>query len=193
MRIVSGAFKGRVLKTVEGPGYRPAMGRVREALFSMLEARGVVWSACSVLDIFAGSGSLAFEALSRGAVCAMLVELAPQAVTCLRGNARSLGLDEGRCRIVAEDAARALGKRPYTPFDVVFIDPPYGKRLLAPTVRSLLRNGWLTDNAFITAEVEAALPPDAVFPPGVGENLELLTERRFGQTRIMIWKQQIPG
>lgn len=169
------------------------MSRVREALFSMLEARGIVWSACSALDLFAGSGSLAFEALSRGAVSALLVESAPQAVACLRANARALGLEDLRCRIVAEDVARVLGKRPHAPFDVVFIDPPYGKRLLPPTLRALLRNGWLTEDAFVTAEVESGVSLEASLPPGMEETLELVTERRFGQTRIIIWKQHLPG
>lgn len=67
MKIIAGALKGRTLKTVTGPGYRPAMGKVRESLFSLLEARGVVWAESIILDLFAGSGSLAFEAISRGA------------------------------------------------------------------------------------------------------------------------------
>ena len=74
LRITAGAFKGRVLKTAEGPGYRPATALVREALFSMLEARGCVFSETMALDLFAGSGSLGFEALSRGAKAAWFVE-----------------------------------------------------------------------------------------------------------------------
>ena len=190
MRIVAGAFRGRVLKTVEGPGYRPAMARVREALFSMLEARGVVWPACSALDLFAGSGSLAFEALSRGAPLAQMVELAPQAVACLRSNAQTLGLDEGRCRIVQDNVARVLARQPYAPFSVVFIDPPYGKNLLPPTLRALLRNNWVEEGGMVTAEVESALPFDAA---AAHPQLELLTERRFGQTRIVIWKLSTPA
>ncbi len=186
MRIVAGAFGGRILKTVEGPGYRPAMSRVREALFSMLESRGVVWSACAVLDLFAGSGSLAFEALSRGARSAMLVESSPRAVACLRRNAAMLGLDDARCRIVAEDAARTLRSRPWEAFDVVFIDPPYGKSLLSPTLKALIRNEWVTPEALVSAEVEVAAPFAA---EKAHAQLELLTERAFGQTRILLWKK----
>lgn len=185
MRIVAGAFGGRVLKTVEGPGYRPAMSRVRESLFSMLESRGVVWSACTVLDLFAGSGSLAFEALSRGARSAMLVESFPKAVTCLRRNAALLGLDEARCRILAEDVARTLRGRPWEAFDVVFIDPPYGKKLLSPTLKALIRNEWMTPHALVSAEIEAAVPFAA---EAAHAQLEFLTERTFGQTRILLWK-----
>ncbi len=184
MRIVAGTFRGRVLKTVEGPGYRPAMARVREALFSMLEARGLVWSVSTALDLFAGSGSLAFEALSRGAQSALLVEQSTQAVRSLQQNVDMLHLDAGQCRIVQDDVAKVLCKRPVKPFEVVFIDPPYGKDLLSPTIKNLLRYGWVGEGSFVTAEVEAKLAYD---PEKTHENLELLTERTFGQTRILIW------
>ncbi len=197
MRIIAGLLGGRTLKTVEGPGYRPAMSRVREALFSMLESRGVVWSGCRVLDAFAGSGSLAFECISRGAREAVLVENGKEAIRCLQKNAQTLGLATdrltdgvtesvmGRVRIVHDDVLKFLKIRASQCFDVVFIDPPYGKNLLAPTLQNLLRQGWVAEHSFVTAEVEAALPYDgnAAHP-----RLELLTERTFGQTRIVIWK-----
>lgn len=190
MRIVAGAFRGRTLKTVDGPGYRPAMSRVREALFSMLEARGIVWSAVTALDLFAGSGSLAFECLSRGAQSALLVENAAQAVKCLHTNAQTLGLDEGRCRIVQEEVAKVLGKRPHAPFDVIFIDPPYRKNFLPPTLNALLRNGWVRQGGIVTAEVEDSVPYEA---EDAHPQLELLTERSFGQTRILIWTVHNPA
>lgn len=189
VRIISGAFRGRVLKTAEGPGYRPAMSRVRESLFSMLESRGVVWAQCTVLDLFAGTGSLAFEAASRGAPHITHVENAPKAAACLRDNATILGLDEGRCHVVAEEVARVLAKKPHSPFDVVFIDPPYGKKLLEPTLRVLMRNGWVQEDGIVTAEVEVRASLD---PENVHTDLALLADRTFGQTRILIWKKQ-PG
>ncbi len=185
MRIISGTFRGRILKTVDGPGYRPAMSRVREALFSMLESRGVVWSATQALDVFGGSGSLAFEALSRGAQGALIVENAPKAVRCLQQNAEALGLDASRVRIIQEDAIKALGKRPAIKYDVVFIDPPYGKNLLMPTIRNILRCFWVDEGAIITAEVEATVPFDA---ENAHPDLTILTERSFGQTRVIVWK-----
>ena len=185
MRIIAGTFGGRTIKTVEGPGYRPAMARVRESLFSMLESRGAAWHGARVMDLFAGSGSLAFEALSRGAAEATLVEMAPQAVKCLRANAALLRLDEGRCRIVADDVLMLLGRGCALPCDVTFIDPPYGKNLLQPALRSLLRRGWLAEDALVCAEVEASLSFDAA---KAHAGLELLADRNFGQTRIVIWK-----
>lgn len=188
MRIISGVFRGRILKTAEGPGYRPAMSRVRESLFSMLESRGVVWAQSTVLDLFAGTGSLAFEALSRGAQSVTHVENSKVAVACLRENAVLLGLDEGSCRVVGEEVAKFLGKGPHNPFDVVFIDPPYGKKLLEPTLRALLRKGWVKVGGIVSAEVEARAVLDA---ERVHEELELLADRVFGQTRIMIWKKVV--
>ena len=86
MRIIAGALKGRRIRTTEGPGYRPATGRVRESVFSMLESLGVDWSACRAADIFAGSGALGIEALSRGAASVLFVELAARAAGLIRTN-----------------------------------------------------------------------------------------------------------
>jgi 16S rRNA (guanine966-N2)-methyltransferase len=153
MRVIAGRLGGRLLKTVEGEGYRPAMGRTREALFSMLAARGLDWPTARVLDLFAGSGSLAFEAVSRGAPHALLVESAPQAVRCLTANTTALGL-EGVVRLLAEDVLRVLKRPPDAPYHLVFMDPPYRKRLADPALRLLTQRGWLAPGAFVTAEVE---------------------------------------
>lgn len=182
MRIIAGAYKGRSLKTVSGPGYRPAMGRVRESLFSRLEAKGVVWGECRVLDLFAGSGSLAFEALSRGALEAVFVEKDPGAAACLARNAAALGA-EGRCRILAEDALRVTARRPANPFQVIFIDPPYGEALFAPTLKNILRQNWLAEDGFLIAEVEKSLRLNAEKQPG----LEPLNDDLYGQTRVILW------
>ncbi len=185
MRIISGSFGGRILKTVQGPGYRPAMSRVREALFSMLESRGIVWSQCTALDLFAGSGSLAFECLSRGAQKAVLVENSNLAVRCLQDNMQSLGLENLRCSIVKQDVLKFLHIRALQNHDVVFIDPPYGKNLLEPTLNRLLRNNWVHKNSIVSAEVELSTK---FLPQAAHDGLELLTERTFGQTRVILWK-----
>ena len=187
MRIIAGAFKGRGIKTVEGPGYRPAMSRVRESLFSMLESRGVYWPQAPVLDLFSGSGALAFEALSRGAPLAQLVENAPQAVRALRDNARALGLDNTRCRIVQGDVGTILGKAPPLPFAVAFIDPPYSDKTLPRVLHALVRNGWLVPGGIVSAEIEARQRFDASTAHPL---LEPLAERFFGQTRILLWTLQ---
>ncbi len=185
MRIISGKYRGRTLRTVEGPGYRPAMSKVRESLFSMLESRGIVWSQCSALDLFAGSGSLAFECLSRGAMRATLVENGIKAIRYLQQNAGVLALDGNACNIVKDDVLKFLSKRQIQGYDVVFIDPPYGRNLILPTLNKILRNNWLNADAIVTAEVELSLKFE---PEEVHKDLEVLTERTFGQTRVILWQ-----
>ena len=193
MRIVAGEFRGRTLRTVEASGYRPATGRVREALFSMLEARGLAWPECSVLDLFAGSGSLAFESASRGARQICLVENSARAVQCLEQNAANLGLSAPRCRIVREDVLRLLARRsrqapekPEERFDVVFMDPPYGMNLVPGALQALVRGRWLATEAFVLAEVEAQVRINAASY----EELACVSSREYGQTRILLWQAQ---
>ena len=184
MRIIAGAYRGRTLKTTVGPGFRPAMGKVREALFSMLEARGVVWPEARVLDLYAGSGSLGFEALSRGAAHVCFVESAPYAAKIIAANAEMLGVEEGRYAIRREEAAKVLAKRPAEPFSVVFIDPPYSMDVIGHTLNALLKNYWAAPGAVINAEVEERLRFD---PEKAHADLELLADRTYGQTRVILW------
>ena len=184
MRIFSGMYKGRSLKTTTGPGFRPAMGKVREALFSMLEAQGVDWSETRVLDLFAGSGSLGFEALSRGAAKVCFVESAPYATKVIAQNAELLGVEESRIDIRKGQAGKVLANRPVHPYNVVFIDPPYEMNVLGNTLNSLLKNYWVLPDAIINAEVESHLPfaPEKTHP-----KLTPLADRSYGQTRVILW------
>ncbi len=186
MRITGGELRGRKLATTEGPGYRPAMARVREALFSMLASRGVRWPGTRVLDLYAGSGGLAFEALSRGARQAVAVESERKAAELIRRNAAQFGLGPDRLRVETADCLRYLSGRPEK-FELAFIDPPYGKNLLQRTLRPLVQNGWLTPGAFVAAEVEVDvdLPVDKL---AQSLGLETLVDREYGQTRILLWK-----
>ncbi len=183
MKIISGFLGGRQLKSSEGKGYRPAMGKVREALFSMLEAQGISWRQTSVLDVYAGTGSLAFEAISRGAQKACFLELDAKAVDCLNYNIENLQLQD-LCKVIKGDASKVLSRPASEPYQLVFVDPPYGERKFQPTLQSIVKNGWLDANAFFVAEVEAAVKHD----PNV-EGLELLTDRTYGQTRILLYKK----
>ncbi len=184
MRIISGEYRGRVLATVEGPGYRPATGKVREAVFSMLLARGFDPAGARVLDLFAGSGSLGFEALSRGAALAVFVEKSRKAAQCIQKNALALGVARGRVQVVAGDVFPWLDRRPEAPFDLVCIDPPYGKDLLAPALRAVAGRGWLVRGGFLLAEVEAGLDMD---PETMHSGLEGVADKTYGQTRIVLW------
>ena len=186
MRIIAGSLGGRTLRTGEGPGYRPATMKVRGAIFSMLEARGVVWGAMRVLDLFAGSGSLGFEALSRGATEAWFVEKSSTAVSCLRRNAEQLELEQERCRILEQDVAVLTRRPPLFPYSLIFIDPPYGEGRLAPTIKNVMKNNWLEPSGFLLAEVEAHLP---IRPEAMAPGLTLETNRTYGQTRILLWQQ----
>ncbi|MBQ7456269.1 MAG: 16S rRNA (guanine(966)-N(2))-methyltransferase RsmD [Desulfovibrio sp.] len=178
MRIIAGFLKHRLIQSPPGRVCRPAMGRTREALFSMLEARGVVWEQTPVLDVFAGSGSLAFEAISRGAVHATLLENDSQVVATIRDNAKTLDVVD-RITIVQGDAIRLLRKGSPTSYPLVFLDPPYRKSYTEASLR-LLANGWLTVGAMVVCEVERSLA--LPIPP----SYTLDCERRFGQTMVYI-------
>lgn len=184
MRIIAGEFRGREIKTTAGPGYRPAMSRVRAAVFSMLEARGVAWPGVRVLDLFAGSGSLGLEALSRGASFACFVEANKKAAALIEENARRFGADEDRFSVRAAEARAFLAARNMPAFDLIFIDPPYRGNFLSASVTAVLRKDWLAPGGLLNAEVEGevAIDPEAAFP-----SLQCVADRRYGQTRVIIW------
>jgi 16S rRNA (guanine966-N2)-methyltransferase len=163
------------------------MAKVREALFSMLEARGINWPLCRVLDLFAGSGSLGFEALSRGAKEATFVESMPKAAALIGENAARLGIEPGRVHVLGNEAAVVLNAAPARPFEVIFIDPPYRRNLLAPCLKAILRKNWLAPAGVINAEVEAAIQydPEKSFP-----ELTVIADRSYGQTRVLLWAIQ---
>jgi 16S rRNA (guanine966-N2)-methyltransferase len=144
-----------------------------------------------VLDLFAGSGSLAFEAASRGARLIRLVENSARAVRCLERNAAALGLVAPRCRILREDALRLLARRdregkaaPADLFDVVFMDPPYGMNLVPSALQALVRGRWLAPGAFVLAEAET----QARIGEAAQEGLARIGDRAHGQTRILLWQ-----
>ena len=161
----------------------------------MLEARSLRWPELAVLDLFAGSGSLAFEAASRGARYVCLVESSADIVRRLEANAHALGLAPPRCRIVRDDVIRLLahsaGRREHPllteaggAFDVVFLDPPYGKSLVPAALRRLADEGWLAPGAYVAAETEANAAPEEDF---FGEGR--LVRRVYGQTLISLWQR----
>ncbi|MGE4553880.1 MAG: 16S rRNA (guanine(966)-N(2))-methyltransferase RsmD [Desulfovibrionaceae bacterium] len=186
MRVISGRFGGRRLDTTEGPGYRPATGRVREAVFSMLEARLGGFAGLAALDVFAGSGSLGIEALSRGAALVWFVESARKAAGLIAKNLRDLGAAPGAWKVLCEDAAKALARRPPRPFDLVFADPPYGHDLLGPALQRLVAGGWLAEGGLALCEVEAAVTAESL--ADAARPLTLETDRLYGQTRILLWR-----
>lgn len=138
-----------------------------------------------VVDMFAGSGSLAIECLSRGATTAWFIEKSSKAAGLIRKNLGELGVPRNQTKVVSKDLFGVLSKRPEQPFDLIFIDPPYGKDLLVPALEKALKNGWIAPGALVLAEVETAVKAPEEGP--ISE-MELLTDREYGQTRILLWR-----
>jgi 16S rRNA (guanine966-N2)-methyltransferase len=180
MRIVGGRLKGRMLLTPSSRAIRPTSERLRESIFDILEHRfpGQVEGA-RVVDLFAGTGALAIEALSRGARFALFVDNGAEARALLRANVEALALG-GVTRIWRADATK-LGSGPAGgPFALAFVDPPYGQGLAGPALASLVEGGWLEPNALCV--VEEAAKVEIVAPDG----LALIDERVYGDTKISI-------
>lgn len=176
MRIVAGRHRGRVLEAPAGLDTRPTSDRAREALFSMLEHGRPPLRGARFLDLFAGTGAVGLEAVSRGAAMAVLVDEGKPALAALRTNVARLGETE-RVRVMAADATR-LGRAPH-PFDLVFLDPPYRGGLAERALASALAGGWVAPGALLVAEVAAG--EDLVPPAG----LEIERERRYGAARLV--------
>ena len=153
VRIIAGQWRGRRLEFPDLPGLRPTPDRVRETLFNWLAP---VLPGARCLDLFAGSGALGIEALSRGAAEVVFVERQPVAVRALRENLARLKAETARVEL-ADALAWLL--QPGTPFKIVLLDPPFGQGLLGPACAALEQNGWLADTAWIYLEAEMELEP----------------------------------
>jgi 16S rRNA (guanine966-N2)-methyltransferase len=151
VRIIAGRHRGRRLHFVPGRGLRPTPDRVRETLFNWLQAE-IRGARC--LDLFAGSGALGLEALSRGAAFLLAVEQNRAAAQRLRENIALLH-EQGAAEVVQGDALRLLRRPPQRPFDIVFLDPPFAAGLLPEACRLLEANGWLQPSAFVYLEQDA--------------------------------------
>lgn len=171
LRIIGGECRGRRLHFPDGKGLRPTADRVRETLFNWLqgELRGR-----RVLDLFAGSGALGLEALSRGAAQAVFVEQARSAAEQLRENLALLGLED-RSEVMQADARRFL-ERSAPPFDLVFLDPPFATQLLAQVSGKLESRGLLAAGAWVYLEQDSAREW-----PKLPHNWQLYREGRAGQ------------
>lgn len=175
MRIVAGEWRGRSIDAPPGAVTRPTADRVRETLFSMLASRLGTFEGLRVADLFAGSGALGLEALSRGAASATFIESDAQALASIRRNAEKLGAST-RVQIVA-GSALALPRR--DPFDVVFADPPYAAGSGTAVVRSIVGAGWLAPGGWLCVETSRG---DAI----EGEALAVETVRDIGRARITL-------
>jgi 16S rRNA (guanine966-N2)-methyltransferase len=157
MRIVGGRLRGRTLAAPKSQAIRPTADRLRETLFNILiHAYGDPVSGARVLDLFAGTGALGLEAISRGAAFALLVDEGAEARALIRGNVEALGLG-GVTKIFRRDATKLGPVHPLASFSLVFLDPPYGQGLAERALASARAGGWLADDALVVVE-EAARP-----------------------------------
>ena len=176
MRIIAGKWRGRTLEAPLGPGTRPTADRVRETLFSMLASRLGSFEDLQVADLFAGSGALGLEALSRGAASVTFVENDPIAVAAIRRNASKLGVEP---RILS-GSALALPRS--DPFDLIFADPPYGPGSGTAVVRSVTSAAWLSSGGWLSVETSR---DDEVEP----SELEVDAVRDVGRARLRLLRK----
>jgi 16S rRNA (guanine966-N2)-methyltransferase len=187
MRITGGMYRSRLLRAPRGKATRPTSDRVREALFGVLASAGVVERA-RVLDLYAGTGALALEALSRGAAHATLVESSLQAIVALRANVAALAVTD-RAEVVPADVRKATRRIALAgPFDLVFADPPWSQVEAGDAPRAisdLVHAGALASGAWLVLEHSARTPaPDL-------EGLARMDMRRYGDAALTFYKPAI--
>jgi 16S rRNA (guanine966-N2)-methyltransferase len=179
MRIVGGRLRGRTLAAPKTQAIRPTADRLRESLFNILvHAYGDPITGARVLDLFAGTGALGLEALSRGAAYALFVDDGVEARALIRENVATLGFG-GASRIFRRDATRLGPVHPLEPCSLVFLDPPYGRGLAEKALVSAREGGWLAaDVLIVVEEAPAAFQP----PAGFAE----IERRRYDDTEIAV-------
>ena len=179
MRVVGGRLGGRTLAAPKSQTIRPTADRLREALFNILiHGYGDPVSGARVLDLFAGTGGLGIEALSRGAAFTLFVDDGAEARALLRANVEALGLG-GVTRIWRADATKLGPVHPLEPFTLVFLDPPYGQSLAEKALASARAGGWFTPDALIV--VEEATKANFSAPDGFAES----ERRRYDDTEFI--------
>ena len=176
MRIIAGKYKGHSLAAPAGKNTRPTTDRTRESIFNIL-ANLVDIEGLRILDLFAGSGAMGLEALSRGAGFCLFIDNNSRARAIIRQNVEKLNAT-GSTKLFRRDATQMGKIGTMMPFDVALLDPPYGKELGPRAVTSLLDGGWLVDNGLVVLEERLKDFPIQL------ERLTLLSERQYGDTKI---------
>ena len=186
MRVVGGSLRGRTLAAPKSQSIRPTADRLRESLFNILiHAYDNPIAGARVLDLFAGTGALGIEALSRGAAFTLFVDDGAEARALLRENVATLGLG-GTSRIFRRDATKLGPAHPVEPFSLAFLDPPYGKGLGEKALASARAGGWLKPDALIVVE-EAAKAKFAA-PEGFAE----IERRPYDDTELVVLRFATP-
>jgi 16S rRNA (guanine966-N2)-methyltransferase len=184
MRIVGGRWRGRTLKGPSSDAIRPTSDRLRETLFNVLQhGYGDPVTDARVLDLFAGTGALGLEALSRGATFALLVDDGAPARGIIRENVELLGAG-GVSRLFRRDATRLGPAGQHGPFSLVFCDPPYGKDLAPKALASCAQGGWLSPDALVV--VEEAQGAAVTFP----DRFEMVERRDYGETTLLFGRHR---
>ncbi|MBB1248880.1 16S rRNA (guanine(966)-N(2))-methyltransferase RsmD [Rhizobium sp. G21] len=182
MRIVGGEFRGRPLATPKSQDIRPTTDRTRESLFNILNHKyPEALDGGRVMDVFAGTGAVGLEALSRGCSQAMFVEMSVEGRGLIRSNIEALGL-QGRTRILRRDATDLGSSGTIDPFDLLFADPPYEKGLGEKAMGSAAAGGWLKPGALAILEERSTVDPVAPKP------FAFLETREFGDTRMHFYR-----
>lgn len=179
LRIIAGEWRGRKLAVPQGDATRPTADRTRETLFSMLVSRLGSFEGLAVADLFAGSGALGLEALSRGAASALFVEQDAPAIRAIRSNISALQV-QSRCDVKAASVL-TLGIAK-APLDVVFLDPPYGTGAGAVAIDKLVRLGWIGESTWVCLETAANEIPNV-------RSCVVDAERKVGKALITLMKK----
>ena len=178
MRIISGTRRGRKLFEFEGMDIRPTTDRVRESLFNLIQ--NFVPEA-KVLDLFGGSGALSLEALSRGAVYAVICDIDKRSLELIKKNAAALRFED-RLDIIERSAEQYI-KGTQEKFDIVFLDPPYNKGYINPIIKAILSSDILSPDGIIVLE------SDNTDEHGDFDTLEILKQRKYGRTYITVYQR----
>lgn len=187
MRIISGLAKGKRLVSFKGEVIRPTPDRVREAIFSILYSRFGAFEGKTVLDLFAGTGAMGLEALSRGCRRAVLVDEGRQSATIIPANLKNCGLEES-ATYLRSDVLKAMDRfEGEGPFDLIFLDPPYGRGLVPAVVTAISERKLLAPDGLVCAESAAG----DVVPDTLGDLIRI--ERRcYGSTTVHLFSHPEP-
>lgn len=181
MRIISGSARGTRLASFDGNQIRPTSDRVREALFSMLLSRLGTFTNRRVLDLYAGSGALSLEALSRGATHSTLIDQGSQSAALIEKNARACRLKD-KTRLISGQVLDKLAlTQSSAPFDLIFLDPPYDKGLLTPTLEMISDLCLLDEDGIVCVEASTK----ESIPERIGQ-LQTDVQRRYGATQVFL-------
>lgn len=183
MRIVAGTHRSRILETPKNDAIRPTSDKVRGALFNMLNSRGYVTDA-TVMDVFCGTGALGLEALSQGAAFCTFIDKNKISIDLTKRNIATLKEDERSKSILADGTKLPVRPDDQVPASLIFLDPPYGKDLVLPTLQSLSAQGWMEDGCICVVEESS--------PITAPDHFEALTQKEYGDTYITVMRYNQP-